>query len=76
MKKLEWCTIVRLKTRNLFVMPEAIDKENMGEIDVDSYAVGIEDMVVSCTHEELKNWRRPFIEGVSGDASVIEKALA
>jgi hypothetical protein len=74
--KPEWCTVVRLKHRNLFVVPEGTEKENEGEIDVDSLDVGVEDMAVSGTHEELKNWRRPLIEGESGDASVIEKALA
>jgi hypothetical protein len=38
--------------------------------------VGVEDMNLSCTHEVLTNWRRPDMEGDSGDASVIEKTLA
>jgi hypothetical protein len=75
-KKPEWCTVVRLKSRNLFAMPEGTEKENEGDIVVDSLDVGVEDMVVSCTHEELKNWRRSLVKGESGDASVIEKALA
>jgi hypothetical protein len=62
-KKPEWCTVVRLKPRNLFAMPEGTKKENEGEIDVDSLDVSVEDMVVSRTHEELKNWRRPLMEG-------------
>jgi hypothetical protein len=74
-KKPEWCTVVRLKPRNLFAMPEGTEKENKEDIDVDSLDV-IEDMVVSHTHEELKNWRRPLVEGESGDASIIEKVLA
>jgi hypothetical protein len=74
--KPEWCTDVRLKPRNLFAMPEETEKENEGDIDVESLDVGIQDMAVSCTHEELKNWRRPLVEGESGDASVINKALA
>jgi hypothetical protein len=76
MKELEWSTIVRLKPRNLFAMTKGTEKENEGDIEVDSFDVGVEDMVVSCTHEELKNWRRPLVEGESGDASVIEKVLA
>jgi hypothetical protein len=52
------------------------DIGNEGGIDVDSLDVGVEDMNVSCTHEVLTNWRRPDMEGDSGDASVIEKALA
>jgi hypothetical protein len=35
-KKPEWCTIVRLKPRNIFAMPEGTEKENEGDIDVDS----------------------------------------
>jgi hypothetical protein len=75
MKKPEWCNVVRLKPRNLFAMPKGTEKENEGDVDVDSLDVGVEDMAVSCTHEELKNWRRPLVKGESGDASVIDKAL-
>jgi hypothetical protein len=75
MKKPEWCTVVRLKPRNLFVMPKGTEKENEGDVDVNSLDVSVEDMAVSCTHEELKNWRT-LVEGESGDASVIDKALA
>jgi hypothetical protein len=75
-KTSEWCTVVRLKPRNLFAMPEGTEKENEEDIDVDSLNVSIEDMVVSCTHEELKNWRRPLVEGESGDPSIIDKALS
>jgi hypothetical protein len=32
-------------------------------------------MNLSCTHEVLTNWRRPDMEGDSGDASVIENVL-
>jgi hypothetical protein len=66
----------RLKPRNLFAMPEGTEKENEADMDVDSLDVGIEDMAVSRTHEELKNWRRPIMEGESGNDYVIEKALA
>jgi hypothetical protein len=75
-KKPEWCTVVRLKPRNLFAMPKGTEKENEGDIDVDSLDVGVEDMAVSCTYGELKNLRRPLVEGESGDASVIDKVLA
>jgi hypothetical protein len=61
-KKPGWCAIVRLKHRNPFAMPEARNKVNKGEIDVDSH-----------THANLRNWRRPLMEGVSVDASVIEE---
>jgi hypothetical protein len=60
----------------MYAIPEVNDTGNEGGIDVDSLDVGVEDMNPSCTHEALTNWRRPDMEGDSGDASVIEKALA
>ncbi|KAL6637481.1 hypothetical protein ACP70R_025053 [Stipagrostis hirtigluma subsp. patula] len=75
-KKSDWFTVVRLKPRNLFAMPAAADSENEVEIDVESLDVGVENMNVLHSEEELKNWRRPGMEGVTGDAAVIEKALA
>jgi hypothetical protein len=76
LKKSGWCIVVRLKPRNMYAIPEVNDKGNEGGIDIDSLDVGVEDMNLSCTHEVLKNWRRPDMEEDSGDASVIEKALA
>jgi hypothetical protein len=76
LKKPGWCTIVRLKPRNMYPIPEVNDTGNEGGIDVDSLDVGVEDMNPSCTHDALTNWRRPDMEGDSGDASVIEKVLA
>ena len=71
-KKKDWCTIVRMNPRNLFAMPES---EN-SEIDLDSLHVGFEGMSVSSSDEVLVKWRRSDMEGVIGDACVIEKALA
>jgi hypothetical protein len=73
-KKLDWCTMVRMKPRNLFAMPEGGEEE--GEIDLDSLVVGVEDMNVANTQKEVNNWRRSDIEGVSGDATVIQRAFA
>lgn len=73
-KKSDWSTVVRLKPRNLFAMPLAPDGENEGEFDADSFDVGVQDMNVAHTIENVTNWRRSDMEGVSGDASVIEKA--
>jgi hypothetical protein len=70
-KKKDWCTVVRMKPRNLFAMPES---EN-SEIDLDSIDVGLEGMSVSSSDEVLVKWRRSDMEGVTGDACVIEKAL-
>ena len=46
-------------------------------IDIKFYSldVGLENMCVSRSNEVLMNWRRSDMEGVTGDASVIEKAL-
>lgn len=75
-KKPDWCTIIRMKPRNVFAMPDSVHTDDEREIDVDSLDVGVEDMIESCRHEELKNWTRSGIEGVTGDASVIKKAHA
>ena len=57
-------------------MPDAPDKDNGGELDLDSLDVGVEDMNVAHTEEDMTNWIRSDMEGVSGDVSVIEKAHA
>ena len=73
--KPNWCTVLRMKPRNLFSMPEAVGAEKEGEPDVESLVVGLEDMNVSRLHEDLTNWKRNDMEGVSVDASVIDKAV-
>jgi hypothetical protein len=75
-KKPDLLTVIRMKPRNLFAMPDPVHTDNEGEIDVDSLDVGVEDMIDLCRDEELTNWTRSGIEGVTGDASVIKKALA
>jgi hypothetical protein len=45
-KKLNWCSVVRIKPRNLFSMPDSASVEEESEIDVDSLFVGVEDMAV------------------------------
>ena len=75
-KKSNLLYVIRMKPRNLFAMPESARTENEGQIDVDSLDVGVEDMEYLCRDEELTNWTRSGIEGVTGDASVIKKALA
>ena len=71
-KKSEWSSIVRLKPRNLFSMPEPLDIENEGELDIDSLEVGVEAMNILNQNEDLLAWRRTDLEGVTGDATVIE----
>ncbi len=72
----DWSTVVRIKPRNLFAMPDAPDKDIGGELDLDSLDVGVEDMNVAHTEEDMTTWIRSDMEGVSGDVSVIEKAHA
>jgi len=38
--------------------------------------VDVEDMNVADTQNEVNKWRRSDMEGVSGDATVIQRALA
>ena len=47
-KKSEWSTVVRMKPRNLFSMPEPLDTENEGQLDIDSLEGG------SGSHEYFK----------------------
>ena len=46
-KKSEWSTVVRMKPRNLFSMPEPLDTENEGQLDIDSPEVGVEAVNIS-----------------------------
>jgi hypothetical protein len=71
-KKPDWWTVIRMKPRNVFSMPE----DNDGEIDVDSLDVGVKDMKDSQPLDELTHWTRPDVEGVIVDESVIKKAHA
>nr|TKW03499.1 hypothetical protein SEVIR_7G028800v2 [Setaria viridis] len=73
-KKLDWWTVIRMKPRNMFAMPELVEEDNEGEIDFDSHDVGVQDMIDSHTQEELTHWTRLGIEGVIVDTSVIKKA--
>jgi len=75
-KKSNWCSIVRMKPRNLFSMPESASVEEEAEIDVDSLLVGVEDMTVRSDQGDLMNWRRTDMEGEAIDTSVIQKAIA
>jgi len=71
-----WSTVVRIKPRNLFAMPEAPEGDNGGQIDLDSLDVGVEDINVPYTYENPTTWIRSDMEGLSIDVSVIEKAHA
>jgi hypothetical protein len=45
-KNPKWSTIIRMKPRNLFSMPDAPDSDNGGEIDLDSLDLGVKEMNV------------------------------
>ena len=65
-----WSSVVVVRPRNLFAMPEA---ENDGDIEVDLLDVGIQDINLVGSNEDLSNWTRADKEGTSGDASVINQ---
>jgi hypothetical protein len=48
----------------------------MGEIDLDSVVVGMEDMNVEQQNEDVTAWSRSDLDGTTIDACVIEHALA
>jgi len=56
-------------------MPESEDTEQQGQIDIDSLDVSVETLTISSQHEELTNWTRNDLQGVTVDASIIEKAI-
>jgi hypothetical protein len=68
-----WCSVVAMKPRNLFAMPEATEDEG----DISLLDVGVQDMNNALRlRMDLTNWRRSDMEGSSGDASIINQALA
>ncbi|XP_062178571.1 uncharacterized protein LOC133883302 [Phragmites australis] len=75
-KKPNWSIVIRMKPRNLFAIPLLSDRDNEVEIDLDSLVVGVQDMNVAHTHDNITHWSRADMARVSGDAFVIEKAQA
>lgn len=69
-KKLGWSSVVAMRPRNLFAMP---DEENQGDLDVGALDMGIEHMNSVGPTQELSNWTRLDMEGTTGDASVINQ---
>jgi len=57
-------------------MPEVEGIDNMGELDLDSVVVGMEDMNVQQQNEDVTAWNRSGLDGATVDASVIEHAIA
>jgi hypothetical protein len=66
--KPDWSSVISLKPRNLFAMPE-LDLE-------DSITVGIEGINLLDAHRDLTNWSRSDKEGTTGDVSVINQVRA
>jgi len=56
-------------------MPESEDTEQQGQIGIDSLDVSVETMTISSQHEELTNWTRNDLQGVTEDDTIIEKAI-
>lgn len=54
-KKSNWCSVVRIKPRNLFSMPESTSVEEEAEIDVDSLLVGVEHTTITRNQGEFMN---------------------
>nr|TKW39001.1 hypothetical protein SEVIR_1G149400v2 [Setaria viridis] len=73
--KSNWSSVVRMKPRTLFSMLELEETEQQGHIDIDLLDVSVEAMNISSQHEVLINWARNDLQGVTGDARVIEKAI-
>jgi hypothetical protein len=74
-KNPNWSTVVRMKPRNLFSMPDAPDSDNGGEIDLNSLDLGVGDMNVVHTQEDMTTWVRSDMEWLSGDVCLIQKAV-
>jgi hypothetical protein len=72
-----WSSVVRIKPWTLFFMPEEGESEQQGhgQIDIDSADVGVGDMDICSQIRELTNWTRNDLDGVSGDANIIESDI-
>jgi hypothetical protein len=73
--KPSWNSVVRMKPRTLFAMSEQGDIEQQGHIDIDSVDVGVEDMVMVSQISELTNWTRNDLDGLTGDANIIQTVV-
>ena len=72
-----WSSVLRMKPRNLFEMPEGNGNESSSaDNDADSIVVGVENMNLEGPREDLINWRRDGLEGLSVDAAVLQEARA
>ena len=72
-KKPAWSSVIALKPRNLFAMP---DDENEGEIESNSIELAMDGMNMLDAHDHFTNWTRPGNEGTTVDAAVIQQVQA
>jgi hypothetical protein len=73
--KPSWSSVVRMNPRTLFAMPEQRETEQQGHINIDSVDVGVDDMVMVSQIRELSNSKRNDLDGVTGDANIIQTAV-
>ena len=75
-RKSNWSSVLRMKPRNLFAMPEMENTPNTvddtGEVDM--VVTGVEHMNISNQIHDLTNWSRNDVEDATVDAKVIEEA--
>jgi hypothetical protein len=64
--KLGWSTVVLVRLRNLFSMPDTGN-------DADALDVGIQERIDSVQGQELSNWSRPDRPGTGGAADIINQ---
>lgn len=57
-------------------MPVGEKTDTVDDHHVDLVVIGVENMNVEDRHEDLTNWSRPDVEGLSVDASVLDEARA
>jgi len=71
-RKSNWSSVLRMKPRNLFAMPERENTPNTVDDtrEVDMVVTGVEHMNISNQIHDLTNWSRNDVE----DAKVIEEA--
>jgi hypothetical protein len=56
-------------------MPKQGEIEQQGHIYIDSVDVGVEEMVMVSQISELTNWTRNELDGLTGDANIIQTAV-
>ncbi|KAG2620272.1 hypothetical protein PVAP13_3NG260300 [Panicum virgatum] len=74
--QVEQSSVLRMKPRNLFAMPEMENTlttvDDTGEVDM--VVIGVEHMNISNQIHDLTNWSRNDVKDATVDAKVIEEA--